>query len=129
MHFLAVIPGNRQNQQPEWLKSGVVLYRKPSRPIHGNQDAEETYRVLLLVFQPCTHMLQRLAKFVQSSEWETAVIDPYVLVDMALFSWYERIDEVAWTITDLTRTAEEVGLNQYLPFPLALHQSPKLSDQ
>ena len=53
-------------------------------------------------------MLQRLAGFIISTKWETATRDPYVLVDIALYSWYERIDRVAWDITHLARRHEKV---------------------
>jgi hypothetical protein len=50
--------------------------------------------------------LRRLFDFVQSAHWTAATVDPYVLVDIALVSWYHRIDEVAWMVTDLIREDE-----------------------
>ncbi len=108
MHLLSEIPGERPRRQPEWLKSGFVLtWTRKQRRLDGT-DAGTSYSVRLIVFQPPADMLIRLARFIVSPRWQDATLDPYVLVDLALYSWYERIDRIAWDVTNRARVDEEV---------------------
>ncbi len=109
MHFLAGIPMvDSPDRQPEWLKWGFVLTWLPS--LQGGPEGttlQTTYTVSLILFQPPVETLQRLIAFVQSPSWTEAMADPYVLVDLALLSWYHRIDKAAWDVNTLIRTEEQ----------------------
>lgn len=116
MHFLAGIPRmDSPNQQPEWLKWGFVLSWLPKTaqaqtticPSSVRAIPRMTYTIMLIVFQHPVETLQQLIRCVQSPNWTDATIDPYVLVDIALSSWYHRIDKVAWEVTNLIRNEEE----------------------
>ena len=119
MHFLAEIPQtNSPNRQPEWIKWGFVLTWLPTANANANAETtgqpsgctaapEVTYKVALVVFEPPVETMERLVHLVQSSNWTDVTVDPYVLVDVALVSWYHRIDRIAWEVTDLVRTDEK----------------------
>ncbi|KAK4118233.1 hypothetical protein N657DRAFT_694550 [Parathielavia appendiculata] len=108
MHFLAEIPGsNTPDRQPEWLKWGFVLTWLPKVATSSAAVQDSAYTVSLIVFQPPVETMDHLVRLVRSSNWMDATVDPYVLVDIALVSWYHRIDKVAWQVTKLIRTDEE----------------------
>ena len=50
--------------------------------------------------------------FVLSPSWTDVTVDPFKLVDIALASWYERIDKIAWDVTNLIRADEEEIFNR-----------------
>ncbi|KAK4234186.1 hypothetical protein C8A03DRAFT_47425 [Achaetomium macrosporum] len=114
MHFLVEIPRTETpERQPDWLKWGLVLSwlpkaRAQTPGCHARPGPEPgaAYTVALIVFQPPVDVLDRLIRFVQSARWTDANVDPYVLVDIALVSWYHRIDKVAWEVTNLVRQDE-----------------------
>jgi hypothetical protein len=124
MHFLVEIPRTNsstpENRQPEWLKWGFFLTWLPTR-------RAATYTVALIVFEPPVETLERLLEFVRSPNWTDVTVDPYVLVDIALVSWYHRVDKVAWEVTNLIRNDERdiFGYAQKLQsneWALDLHQ-------
>jgi hypothetical protein len=113
MHFLAATPNtNSAERQPEWLKWGFLLTWLPKPGPIFQGVPQTTYTVALIVFEPPAHTIKRLARFVDSDNWTHATVDPYVLVDIALVSWYHRIDEVAWEVTDLVRADEQEVFRQ-----------------
>lgn len=108
MHFLAATPMmDSPNRQPEWLKWGFVLTWLPKLGPTSRGLPGATYTVALILFQPPVETMERLIDFVISPNWTDATIDPYVLVDIALVSWYHRIDKASWEVTNLVRTDEE----------------------
>lgn len=122
MHFLGEIPRiDAVDRQPDWLKWGFLLTWQPkvqTSTAHGPSAAVEvtpaaptttaaSHAVTLIVFQPPVETLERLIWFVRSPDWTDATLDPYVLVDIALFTWHQRIDKVAWEVTDLIRADEK----------------------
>ncbi|SPQ25613.1 f403d8b6-5647-4e1b-8912-a4d8e3583c39 [Thermothielavioides terrestris] len=115
MHFLAVVPAaDIPGRQPNWQKWGFVLtwFPKTEKPQTDNPAPnlaaapETTYTVAAIVFEPPVETLQRLISFGQSANWTDATVDPFVLVDIALASWYHRVDDVAWRVTHLVREDE-----------------------
>ncbi|KAH8881790.1 hypothetical protein GQ53DRAFT_667085, partial [Thozetella sp. PMI_491] len=107
MHFLVEYPGDLPQHQPRWLRSGLVMTW--DQPDSGGSFVEGPYSVRLIVFSPPAEMLRRLSKFIISPQWKDATIDPYVLIDLALFSWYETVDRIAWLVTKRVR-ADEVDI-------------------
>ena len=108
MHFLAAAPMmDSPNGQPGWIKWGFVLSWLPNLKAGPGGLAGTTYTVALILFQPPVEMLDRLLTVVQSRAWTDTTVDPYVLVDIALVSWYHRVDQVAWQVTDLIRAEEQ----------------------
>ncbi|KAG7292171.1 hypothetical protein NEMBOFW57_002206 [Staphylotrichum longicolle] len=95
------------NRQPEWLKWGFVLTWLPKLAPTSRALPRATYTVTLILFQPPVETMERLIEFAISPNWTDATIDPHVLVDIALVSWYDRIDKVSWEVTNLVRTDEE----------------------
>ncbi|KAK3311096.1 uncharacterized protein B0T15DRAFT_520372 [Chaetomium strumarium] len=114
MHFLVEIPRTETpERQPDWLKWGFLLSWRPKvqariPDCHAGPSPEPVteYTIELIVFQPPIDTFKRLFDFVRSAHWTDATFDPYVLVDIALVSWYHRIDRVAWTVTELIRKDE-----------------------
>lgn len=95
------------DRQPEWLKWGFVLTWLPKLGPTPSGSTPPTYTISLILFEPPVETMERLIDFVLSPNWTDAVADPYVLVDIALVSWYHRIDKVSWEVTNLVRTDEE----------------------
>lgn len=108
MHFLAATPMmDSPDRQPEWLKWGLVLTWLPKLGPTPWWLTQRTYTVALILFEPPVEAMERLVDFALSPAWTDATVDPYVLVDIALVSWYHRIDKVSWEVTDLVRADEE----------------------
>ncbi|KAL2154657.1 hypothetical protein VTH82DRAFT_3333 [Thermothelomyces myriococcoides] len=61
----------------------------------------------MLAFAPPDEVFDALADFMESARWADATVDPYVLVDVTLLSWYHCIDNLAWGVTTLVRTEEQ----------------------
>lgn len=102
MHFLGEVPSTDPgNRQPEWLKWGFILTWKPTTP------GMTPRAVSLVAFEPPVETLQRLVCLWQSPTWIDVTLDPYILVDIALASWHERIDKVAWEVNSMVRADEE----------------------
>jgi hypothetical protein len=95
--------------RPAWLKSGLVLNWSPPPPQdHASTDIPEPRvqcsslskpSVSLLIFEPTFTVYERIKAFAQSANWETALQDPFLLVEMVFGAWYERLDENAWEVT------------------------------
>ncbi|KAK3986193.1 hypothetical protein QBC44DRAFT_248725 [Cladorrhinum sp. PSN332] len=102
MHFLSEVPSTDPgNCQPQWLKWGFILKWQPAAP------GSTTYSVSLIAFEPPVETLKQLVQLWQSSNWTDVAIDPYILVNVALASWHERIDQVAWEVNGMVRADEE----------------------
>ena len=111
MHFLVEVPNpDSPNDQPQWIKSGLVLKFSPRSHGHSNANSSTVYTVKLIMFRPPVEMFAKAVSFIQSDKWADAIRDPYLLIDLALTSWYERIDEVAWSVTSLVRDDETVNI-------------------
>ncbi|CAP71653.1 uncharacterized protein PODANS_6_60 [Podospora anserina S mat+] len=113
MHFLVKIPttASQPNQHEPWLKWGFVMTWKPKPMTPTERDTVEPenseYCVTFLAFQPPLESIQALVTFILSSTWNHVNNDPYVIVDVALSSWYQRVDSIAWDVTHLVRTDEK----------------------
>ncbi|KAK4247700.1 hypothetical protein C7999DRAFT_14304 [Corynascus novoguineensis] len=111
MHFLVELPQkDRPNEQPNWLHWGFVMTWLPkivrTASTSTTSQSNKKYSVALIAFQPPFEMFQRIFNFVRFANWADVTVDPYVLVDLALMSWYHRFDQVAWEVTALVRTEE-----------------------
>lgn len=60
-------------------------------------------------------MCERIGSFARSPNWEIALQDPYLLVEMAFGAWYERLDSNAREVTDSCRNIEGVCMLSMLP--------------
>ncbi|KAK4223942.1 hypothetical protein QBC38DRAFT_424511 [Podospora fimiseda] len=102
MHFLSEVPStDPSNPHPDWLKWAFILEWHPV-----TSESTTTYAVSLIVFQPPAETLKLLVQLLQSPNWTDVTIDPYILVNLSLSSWHERIEQVAWDVKDLVRTDE-----------------------
>ncbi|KAK1757076.1 hypothetical protein QBC47DRAFT_451539 [Echria macrotheca] len=105
MHFLSEVPSTDagSNRQPEWLKWGFILTWTPKPAT----SAPTRHTVSLIAFDPPVETMQRLVSLLRSPSWTDVTVDPYLLVDIALASWHERIDQVAWEVNRMVRADEE----------------------
>ncbi|KAK4173350.1 hypothetical protein QBC36DRAFT_336027 [Triangularia setosa] len=113
MHFLVKIPttASQPNMEEGWLKWGFVMTWQP-KPARSQQPSagaavKPDYSVTLIAFQPPLESIEALVGFILSPTWTHVNADPYVLVDVALSSWYQRVDRLAWDVTHLVRTDEK----------------------
>ncbi|KAK4168367.1 hypothetical protein QBC43DRAFT_117290 [Cladorrhinum sp. PSN259] len=104
MHFMSEVPStDPTNKQPHWLKWAFILTWKPATAPGGSA----TYKVTLIAFEPPVETLKQLVDILRSPNWTDVTVDPYMLVNLALGSWHERIDKVAWEVNDMVRAEEE----------------------
>lgn len=107
MHFLGMA-ASQDGAGGDWIKSGLMLrwLSNPSMQQVGDADRSP---VILLCFEPTYKLLERLQHLVDSANWEFILQDPYILVDIVISTWYERLDESAWEITSRVSTIEKVS--------------------
>lgn len=100
---------SKDGARGDWIKSGIMLrwLSNPSMQQVGDADRSP---VILLCFEPTSKLLERLQHLVDSANWEFILQDPYILVDIVISTWYERLDESAWAITSRVSTIEKVSL-------------------
>ena len=112
MHFLTGRPGSDPpDRQPEWVKWGFVLTWLPKTALTQTTNPPSgpvaTYTVTMIVFQPPGEIFKDIVRFVNSSSWADATVDPYILVDITLVSWYRLVDKIAWEATKLILADEK----------------------
>ncbi|KAK4193996.1 hypothetical protein QBC40DRAFT_291548 [Triangularia verruculosa] len=110
MHFLVKIPttASQQNSVEPWLKWGFIMTWQPKTvtPTTG-AGVKPEYSVTFLAFQPPFESTKALVDFIRSPTWTHVNTDPYVIVEVVISSWYQRVDSLAWEVTDLVREDEK----------------------
>jgi len=109
MRLLAIVPSvHDPSKGPDWIKTLLILRWKP-KP--GATNGEHV--VTLIAYRPPAVLRTALFKFWDDEDtWTRAIFDPYVLVSLALASWYERLDQLAWDIIDLIHAEEKAVFEQ-----------------
>ncbi|KAL2163775.1 hypothetical protein VTH06DRAFT_5834 [Thermothelomyces fergusii] len=111
MHFLAgVALVDEPNEQSEWIKWGFALTWLPKTASCDDTvlvQLRGVYSVVMVTFAPPDKVAHALSDFIDSRRWTNATVDPYVLVDIALLSWYRFLDRLVWGVTTLVRIEEQ----------------------
>lgn len=109
MRFLAgVAKVEAPNEQPEWVKWSCALTWLPKAASCDPVTTQpRTYSVAMIVFAPPREVFRSLGEFIKSPKWTDATVDPYVLADIVLLSWYHHVDQLAWGVTKLVRNEEK----------------------
>lgn len=111
MHFLAAIPSNEPGEQRNWLKPGLFLkWHKSKRPYDGSRrpSAQPFTGVTMICFAPIIQLVKKIISLGASPTWDDVLVDPFLLVDMAFSSWYDRVDMISWDVTERARAIEQV---------------------
>jgi hypothetical protein len=67
----------------------------------------------MLAFQPRAGLVQQFIDYLDDPDaakiFRSVLEDPYILVDLALGSWYKRVESSAKEMTRRVRSIEEAG--------------------
>lgn len=108
IHFLGAVPFT---EKTSWINSGLVLKWSEAKTPNNTSSMSTSHpfqQVTLICFEPTIGFWQKINGLFKSSDWEDILQDPYLLINIAFESWFERIDDSAWNVTDLSRGIEMV---------------------
>jgi hypothetical protein len=96
----------------DWIKSSVILrWPEEGSVARGHSDTGSSPKgpVVLICFGPTASFLKHVYAFKEAKRWEEVEKDPFVLLDMVFESWYETLDDSAWTVNSLAQRIEKVS--------------------